>query len=175
MHGHVSKILRSLLRQSENRREHGNFNGASLDRAREEGISFWLVSKDTAMSVHGPLQTRATRISREHLDFFKFSLFKFSLPSLYLANCAHIVLASGLICDEKYRPKAYHPRGRQSVSPAPEGCGPKNTRTRRVPRSPPPDGCGYEGRSLVRVHRTLRVPTQKTPAPEGYRPFAGLI
>ena len=59
MHGHVSKILRSLLRQSENRREHGNFNGASLDRAREEGISFWLVSKDTAMSVHGPLQSRA--------------------------------------------------------------------------------------------------------------------
>ena len=72
MHGHVSKILRSLLRmpvwQSENRREHGHFNGASLDRAREEGISFWLVSKDTAMSVHGPLQTRATRISQEHLD-----------------------------------------------------------------------------------------------------------
>ena len=71
MHGHVSKILRSLLRQSENRREHGNFNGASLDRAREEGISFWLVSKDTAMSVHGPLQTRATRISQEHLDFWR--------------------------------------------------------------------------------------------------------
>ena len=60
MHGHVSKILRSLLWQSENRREHRNFNGAGLDRAREDGISFWLVSKDTAMSVHGPLQTRAT-------------------------------------------------------------------------------------------------------------------
>jgi hypothetical protein len=59
MHGHVSKILRSLLRQSENGREHGNFNGAGLDRAREDGISFWLVSKDTAMSMHGPLQTRA--------------------------------------------------------------------------------------------------------------------
>ena len=40
-------------------REHGNFNGAGLDRAREDGISFWLVSKDTAMSMHGPLQTRA--------------------------------------------------------------------------------------------------------------------
>ena len=71
MHGHVSKILRSLLRQSENRREHGNFNGASLDRAREEGISLWLVSKDTAMSVHGPLQTRATRISREYFGFWR--------------------------------------------------------------------------------------------------------
>ena len=59
MHGHVSKFLRSLLRQSENGREHGNFNGAGVDRAREDGISFWLVSKDTAMSMHRPLQTRA--------------------------------------------------------------------------------------------------------------------
>ena len=50
MHGHVSKILGSLLWQSENRREHRNFNGAGLDRAREDGISFLLVSKDTAIN-----------------------------------------------------------------------------------------------------------------------------
>ena len=52
-------IFADSVRQSENGREHGNFNGAGVDRAREDGISFWLVSKDTAMSMHGPLQTRA--------------------------------------------------------------------------------------------------------------------
>ena len=92
----------------------------------------------------------------------------------YLANCAHIVLASGLICDEKYRPQACHPRGRQSVSPAPAGCRPKKHPHPQGAEKSPPDGCGYQGRSLAKVHRTRRVPTQKTPAPAGYRPFAGL-